>query len=285
MEKTSIKVGILPIPDDAALYIANVKGYFKAEGLTVQPQVIQGGAAALPQVKSGALDISISNYVSTFLAASKGEKVRSVGGLYQATANTFDLMVPKGSPIKTLADLRGKTILVNTINNVGTLAVTATLKTAGLAPTDVHFAEKAFPEMANAVAAGQGDAAWMTEPFITATTAQGFTKLADTMAGETADLPVASWIATEDWVKENPKTLAAFKRAIAKAQQLASTDRKEVEAVLPTYTKIDAATASKITLGVFPTSVDTGTLQKVADLMLAYKYVDKPVDVKAIVVE
>ncbi|WP_214326208.1 ABC transporter substrate-binding protein [Nonomuraea sediminis] len=285
LEKPTIKVGILPIPDDAALFIANSKGYFKQEGLTVQPVVIQGGAAALPQIKSGALDVSISNYVSTFLAASKGEKIRSLGGLYQAAPNTFDLMVGKDSPVKTVADLKGKTILVNTLNNVGTLAVTTTLKAAGLSAGDVKFAEKPFPDMANAVAAGQADAAWMPEPFITATQAQGFTKLADTMVNETADLPVAAWIATDDWVKNNPKTLAAFKRAITKAQQLAASDRKEVEAVLPTYTKIDAATASKITLGVFPVSVDSGKLQKVADLMKEYGYLQAPIDVKTVLTD
>ncbi|MFI6602043.1 ABC transporter substrate-binding protein [Nonomuraea sp. NPDC050536] len=224
--------------------------------------------------------------VSTFLAANRGEKIRSVGGLYQAAPNTFDLMVAKGSPIKTVADLRGKTILVNTLNNVGTLAVITTLKAAGLAATDVKFAEKPFPDMANAVAAGQADAAWMTEPFITATQAQqGFTKLADTMVNETADLPIAAWVATDDWVKNNPKTLAAFKRAISKAQRLAAGDRKEVEAVLPTYTKIDAATASKITLGVFPVSVDAGKLQKVADLMKEYGYLQAPIDVKSVLTD
>ncbi|WP_084961393.1 ABC transporter substrate-binding protein [Thermoactinospora rubra] len=282
LEKTTIKVGALPIPDPAALYVANKKGFFKEEGLTVEPVTIQGGAAALPQIKSGALDISHTNYVSTFLAASKGEKIKIVGDVYQAAPNTFNLMVPKDSPLQSVADLKGKTILVNTLKNIGTLSVEATLKVAGLTAADVKFVEKPFPEMGNALLAGQGDAAWMTEPGITAAQSKlGFRKLADTMSGETENMPIAAWMATEEWVKNNPNTLAAFQRAIAKAQAIVAKDRKEVEAVLPTYTQIDAKTASVITLGSFPTSLNESRLQRVADLMLAYKYIDKPLDVKS----
>ncbi|MDR8410717.1 ABC transporter substrate-binding protein [Nonomuraea sp. 3-1Str] len=285
LEKTTIKVGALPIPDVAPLHIAIAKGYFKDEGLTVEPVVITGGAAAIPMIKSGALDISQGNYVSAFLATSKGEKLKMIADMYQAGPNTFNIMVPKNSPIKTVADLKGKTVLVNNLKNVAQLAVTTQLKVAGLSETDAKFAEKPFPEMANAINSGQADAGWMTEPFITATQTQlGFRKLADTMTGQMEDFPIAGWMATDEWTQKNPKTMAAFQRAIAKAQTLASSDRKEVEKVLPTYTKIDAQTASVITLGSYPSELNENRLQKVADLMLEYKYLESPVAAKSIIV-
>ncbi|WP_326629298.1 ABC transporter substrate-binding protein [Nonomuraea fuscirosea] len=285
LEKTTIKVGALPVPDPAALYIAQAKGFFQAEGLTVEPVTITGGAAALPQIESGALDISQTNYVSTILAAGQGKKIKLVADMYQAAPNTFAIMVAKDSPIQSVANLKGKTVLVNNLRNIATLAVTSQLKAAGLTETDVKFAEKPFPEMGNAINSGQGDAIWITEPFITANkNTLGFRTIADTMTGATADLPIAGWMASEEWAAENPRTLAAFQRAIAKAQQLASSDRKEVEAILPTYTKIDAKTAAAITLGAFPTTLDPARLQKVADLMLEYKYISSPVDVKSMIV-
>ncbi|WP_433438963.1 ABC transporter substrate-binding protein [Nonomuraea sp. CA-141351] len=284
LEKTSIKVGALPIPDAVSLYIANAKGFFKEEGLTVTPVTITGGAAALPQVKSGALDISQTNYVSTFLAASQGEKIKLVGDAYQAGPNTFNIMIPKDSPIKTVADLKGKTVLVNNLHNVATLAVATQLKVAGLKETDVKFAEKPFPEMGQAIMSGQADAGWITEPFITANqSANGFRKLVDTMTGQTENLSIAGWMATEEWSAKYPKTLAAFQRAISKAQQLASSDRKEIETMLPTYTKIDAKTASVITLGTYPSELNANRLQKVADLMLEYGYLKSALDVKTVI--
>ncbi|GGS94193.1 ABC transporter substrate-binding protein [Nonomuraea spiralis] len=284
LEKTTIKVGALPVPDAVSVYLANAKGFFKEEGLTVEPVTITGGAAALPQIQSGALDISQTNYVSTFLAVSQGKKIKLVADMYQAAPNTFNIMVPKDSPIKTVADLKGKTIFVNNLNNIATLAAETQLKVAGLTKDDVKFAEKPFPEQGNAINSGQADAGWMTEPFITANQSVfGFRKLADTMTGQTEDFPIAGWMATEDWVQKYPKTLAAFQRAIAKAQQLASSDRKAIEEALPKYTKIDAKTASVITLGTYPSELNENRLQKVADLMLEYKYLTSPVDVKSVI--
>ncbi|KAB8197971.1 PhnD/SsuA/transferrin family substrate-binding protein [Nonomuraea phyllanthi] len=284
MEKTTIKVGALPIPDPVSLYIAKAKGYFEAEGLTVEPVQITGGAAALPQIESGALDISMTNYVSTFAAVEQGKKIKLVADMYQAGPNMFNIMVPKDSPIKTVADLKGKTIFVNNLHNVATLAVETQLKVAGLTADDVKFAEKPFPEMGNAVNSGQADACWITEPFITANqSAFGFRTLADTMTGQTEELPIAGWMATEEWTKKYPKTLAAFNRAISKAQQAASSDRKEIEKMLPTYTKIDAKTASVITLGTYPSELNANRLQKVADLMLEYGYLKNSIDVKSVI--
>src|SRR5690606_10046274 len=108
LEKTTIKVGVLPIPDPVALFIANKKGFFKEEGLTVEPVIITGGAAAIPQIKNSSLDIAQTNYVSTFAAVERGEKIKLVADMYQAGENTFNIMVPNDSDIKTVADLKGK---------------------------------------------------------------------------------------------------------------------------------------------------------------------------------
>ncbi|MEU6721858.1 ABC transporter substrate-binding protein [Nonomuraea sp. NPDC046802] len=285
LEKAVIKVGTLPVPDAVALYIADARGLFAAEGLTVEPVTITGVTAALPQVESGALDVSQTTYVSTFLAVSKGRKIKLVADMYRAAPGTFTIMVQKNSPIRTVADLKGKTILVNTLGNIATLAVTTQLKAAGLAATDVTFAKKPFPEMGNAITSGQADAGWVTEPFITASSkALGFRTIADTMTGPTAGLPIAGWMASEQWARQNPKTLAAFQRAISKAQQIASSDRKAVEAALPTYTNIDRTTAEAITLGAYPSTLEASRLQKVADLMLEHNYIDAPIDVKSVMV-
>jgi hypothetical protein len=49
--------------------------------------------------------------------------------------------------IRTVADLKGKKVAVNTLNNIGTLAVSATLDAHGLRPQDVNFVEIPFPDM------------------------------------------------------------------------------------------------------------------------------------------
>ncbi|WP_188190779.1 ABC transporter substrate-binding protein [Nonomuraea sp. SYSU D8015] len=283
LEKSTILVGAQPTSYPVALYIAQAEGFFREEGLTVQPVSITG-ADALSHVESGVLDLTQANYVSTFRAVTRGREVKVVADMYQAAPGTFALMVPQDSPIRTVANLKGRTILVNDLRNIATLGVTAQLRAAGLSEADVTFAEMPSPDIGEAVNAGQADAGLVVEPHITANKgALGFRVLADTMTGRTADLPIAGWVATDDWVLRHPKTMAAFQRAISKAQRLASGDRKVIEATLPTYTVIDAKMAAEIALGAYPSRLDPARLQKLADLMLEYKYLRRPIDVTSII--
>ncbi|MBG0828467.1 ABC transporter substrate-binding protein [Planomonospora sp. ID67723] len=283
-EKTEITVGVLPVPDNSAVFIAQQRGFFKEEGLSVKTEIIQGGAAAIPSLLSGTLDVSMTNYVSAFIAAGRGNKIKIITDLYQAGPDVFNIIAAKDSAISSVADLKGKKIAVNTLNNIGTLAVTATLKAGGLTAEDVQFVELPLPNMSGALQKGQIDAAWTTEPFLTGAAKDiGARKIADTMTGPLAGFPIAGLSATSDFTEKYPKTLAAFQRAVAKAQQIVAADRKAVEEVLPTYTKIDAATAAAIRLGTFPTGLDPQRLQRVADVMLEQKYLETAIDAKTIV--
>ncbi|TMR98027.1 ABC transporter substrate-binding protein [Nonomuraea basaltis] len=284
MEKNTIKVGVVPTADAAPLFIALRKGYFTHEGLIVEPQFIVGGAQAVPSLLSDRLDIGQTDYISTFTAVSHGLPLKVVGAMSQAGPGTFGLMAGKNSGIESLKDLKGKKVAVNILNGLATLTVTAMLEDAGMKASDVKFAEVPFPEMVRKLIDRQVDAAWLAEPFLTDGGSRGLLRpVPDTMAGRITDLPVGGWMAADEWREKNPQTLAAFQRAIAKAQQVAAGSRKEVEAVLPTYMKIDAKTAAQTSLGAYPTALDLQRLQRVADLMQQHRYVNRPLDVKSLV--
>ncbi|MEV0592849.1 ABC transporter substrate-binding protein [Nonomuraea cavernae] len=289
LEKSVITVGVVPSADSAPLYLAMAKGYFEREGLTVKATMITGGAAAIPQLKSAALDLTQADYVTALLVQRHDEDVKVIADLYQAAPGAFGLMVKADSRVGTVAGLKGKSIAVNNLLSIGMLASEATLKGAGLTKKDVKFIEVPFPEMERRLAAGEVDAAWLPEPWGTSGQRSGsLRRLADPMTGDLADLPVGGWVAAGTWRAANPATLAAFQRGIAAGQRAAG-DRAEVEAVLPTYLKIDADSAAQTRLGVYPPVMATGKvmderrLQRVADLMRDYGYLKDPLDVKSVV--
>uniref|UniRef100_UPI003F497201 ABC transporter substrate-binding protein n=1 Tax=Nonomuraea sp. CA-252377 TaxID=3240003 RepID=UPI003F497201 len=281
---TAITVGIMPIPDCATIAAAQQKGYFTAEGLRVTTVQVQGGGIALPKLESGELQFAIMNYVAAIQKHSREPGViKLVTDAYQAAPNAFVLMVPGNSPLKTVSDLRGKRIAVLTLNSVGTLTLEAALKVAGLTKHDVHLSEQPVTEMMNLLERGQIDAAWMTEPFISAYYAQhGGRKLADMMTGQTADLPIAGWATSATFAKNHPSTVLAFQRAMQRAQADVAADRGLIARLLPTYTKIDTDAAASITIGIFPLDLAPSRIQKVADLMLEYDYLADALDVRPI---
>lgn len=284
LEKSEITVGMMTIVDCASVQLAITKGLFKAEGLTVKTQTIQGGAAGIPLLKSGRLDFSFGNNVSTILAAVKdpGFKPKIVAEGYNGAPKSLSLMVRKDSPYHTVKDLAGKKIGVNTKGNISTLLTRAAGRPQGVEfDENTSFVEVAPPAMEQALKSKSVDAVQAIEPFGTQMEQSiGARMVADLTSGPTADFPIASYATTEKFAKENPKTVAAFQRAMIKAQAMAA-DRKVVEEILPTYAKgIDSKVASTMAIGTFPTTLNANRIQRVADLMLQFGYLEERVDVK-----
>lgn len=285
-EKTDIIVGTIPVVDTAPLQIAVARGLFKEEGLNVTLQTLAGGAEAIPKLKGGAIDISFGNYVSFLSAtAKKVVDLRIVADGFQSAPKTHVIMVPKGSAITSPADLKDKKIAVNTKRNIATLLVRVAAKANNVElDEDKNFVEVPFPGMEAALSAGQVDAALVVEPFGTFIGQKiGATVIWDTSQGPTADFPIAGYASTATFAQENPKTVAKFQRAIAKAQGLAA-DRNSVVAIIPKYTQIDQNAAASLAIGVFPTTLDASRLQRVADSMREYGLLTDALDVKSIVV-
>ncbi|WP_238598396.1 ABC transporter substrate-binding protein [Saccharothrix sp. ALI-22-I] len=289
VEKAKITLGLLPILDVASVHVAIKKGYFQEEGLEVEPKIIQGGAAAIPGLIEGSLDITFGNWVS-FITAESKQAAKAVDGLklindgYQAKPEMFLILAKADSSIKSPKDLEGKTIAINTFKNIAELTAKATLQANDVDPAKVTFKEFPFPDMEAAVQNGTVDAAFMVEPFISkAQRVSGQITVLDAASGPTAAIPIAGYGTTGKFVKENPNTVAAFQRAMAKGQRDAA-DRPFVEPLLVEYAKVDKETASLVHFGEFPTTLDATRLQRVATLMRTYGLLENDFDVKPMLV-
>src|SRR4051812_24012618 len=147
------------------------KGFFAKEGLKIDLQTSQGGATTVPALISGKIQVAGSNVVSLLIAASKGLPVEAIApgtSAHGAGQKDFGaLMVAKGSPVHDVKALAGKTVAVNTLNNIAEVVVKASLKKSGVDPESVKLREIDFPEMGAALAKGDVDAAFLIEPFVT----------------------------------------------------------------------------------------------------------------------
>jgi NitT/TauT family transport system substrate-binding protein len=286
--KTDLLIGQYPGADSAPLFIAMERGFFKEEGLTVKQEPIQAPQAVLGKLSNGSMDVVLGSYATILSIQEAGtEKFKYIADSYQGAAGAFGVMVKKGSPIKQVSDLKGKKIGTNALVGLGVLTMNPHMKIAGLDPAnkdDIQYVEVPTTNWLSSLDKGDVDAVWMTDPYVSQAKKElGATMLLDTMSGPTDGLPITGWAATEKWVTENPKTLAAFQRAMAKAQNIAATDRAAVTKILPTFTKIPAETASTINLGNYPTSLSAQRIQRVADLMLDAGMLKQKMDVSSMI--
>ncbi|MEV0825625.1 ABC transporter substrate-binding protein [Nonomuraea rubra] len=280
LEKTQLLVGVVPVPSSASLFIAEKRGFFKEEGLTVKTEIIQAPTAVMPKIVNGSMDAFMTSYVVLMTINDSGAaKLKLFQHTMGGAPNVSGVVVAKGSPIKTVADLKGKTVGVNVLKALGQTVTNAHLQEAGVKPEEVKFVPVPFADQLGALSTGKVDAAWLVEPFLSAAKKSGSTQIVDTTSGVTEGVPIDGWGVTEQWLTKYPKTAAAFHRALAKAQEVAGADRRAIDEVVPTYTQIPADTAAAMTLGTFTMEPDRTSVQKLADLMHGYGYLKAKVDV------
>ena len=176
-------------------------------------------------------------------------------------SNNQDIMVLPDSNIKTVSELEGKRIAVNVTQNIGQLLVSSVLSDNAVPVNNVHFVPVQFPDMVKALQQHQVDAMWAPEPFITeAEENAGAVPLADSNQGTTENLPISGYMVTASWLKKNPNTAAAFRRAILKAQAIAATDPAAIQQGMEAFAKVPAKTASIEASPQFPTQSNAALL-------------------------
>jgi NitT/TauT family transport system substrate-binding protein len=270
-EKTRLNVAGLAVVDDAPLYIAAAKGLFKKEGLDVHVTTLTQSTQAIPGLLRGDIDIDLGgNYVSFLQAAAKGAiKLRILADGFHCAPNVVPVLTMPGSRLRRPADLKGRKIAVNIPNNVQSMLVDAVLRSRGVDVSTIRYVQVPFPDMAAALQKGQVDAASAVQPFASAQRRTLHArKVVDSCTGPTKHVPLSGAFATEEFVRKNPKTVAAFQRAYRAAARMAA-NRALVVRTLPTYTKINASAAKGIAFGTYPTTLSAAPIQRVADLMRA----------------
>lgn len=283
-ETTEITVGVQPFAEVSAFYLAVQEGLFEDEGLTVTPEVAAGGGAGLiPGLVSGDLQFAYSNYVSVVQAASRGLPLRvvrendrpGVQGLYSLPA----------SGITSPADLAGKKVAINGLGNIMELTTRAALDENGVDPDSVSFVELPPADFLSAMKLGNVDAAWLVEPFVSIGTKTEQAQLVlDVFDGPTAELPVAGWVAAEQFTAENPETVAAFQRAMDQALQMAADDPSLVAGILPTYTQLTPEVAAGLNPISFAVDNQPGDISQVEELMREYGITEDEVDTDELIV-
>lgn len=271
VEHAHVTVFAQQVVDDAPFWIALKDGFFEAEGLSLTVKPLAKTTLGIAGLRSGQEDFVVGGNFPTMLQAyASGQlDVRIVAEGYQGAPNVMEVLALPSSHITDAAGLEHKTVAVNLAGGIQTLTLDAVLRADNVNPATVRYVVVPFPLMAAALKAQQIDAADMLEPFMTeAELGDGAMPIVDQLTGPTAGFPISGVFTTEAFAKKNPGTVAAFQRAIFRAQAFADTNRAAVEKILPTYIKgVSPTVAAMVNLGDFPTGLDPVPLQRVADLM------------------
>ena len=251
------------------------------QGVGVKWTEFPAGPVLLEGLNVGSIDFGTVGEAPPIFAQAAGANLVYVGNEPASPASEA-IVVPKGSSLRTLADLKGKKVALNKGSNVHYLLLKA-LEKAGVAYADI---QPVFLPPADARAAferGSVDAWAIWDPFLAAAEKQlGARVLAD---GKGLVANYQFYLASRTYAEKNPEILRIVLDEVAKVDDWGRNNPDEVATILSAQTGLSkdvvALAASRYAYGVKPVSVDViASQQRVADAFSSLKLIPKPIIVK-----
>ena len=212
-----LRVGIIPISTNAPYYAADKFGYFTAGNVAVQAEVIRGGAAAIPAMMGGSMDVVFSNSTSIAQAIARGLDLRLILAgtiIGNKPPDPGAILKRKGDPLHTGKDLEGKIVAVNTLRDVIWMTVTAWITATGGDLSKVQIIELGLPAMVDAIKQKRVDAALIIDPYLTVALDDPVIELLDWPLSKVfPGGPMAFFTVSGAMTQQRPNDIRAFIRA------------------------------------------------------------------------
>lgn len=267
-----VKAGVIAILDVAPIYLGKEKGFFSKRNIELTLETAQGGSAIAPSVLSGQYQFGFSNVVSLLLAKSQNAPLKAVANGVNSTGDPkadFGGIVVKDPAITSPKQLEGKKVATNALKNIVDTSVKDIVKNDGGDPNKVSFVELAFPDMGAQLDAGNVQAIFVVEPFLSAAKAKGWRTIGS-YADVDPNLCVALYFTSQQQIQSNPDLVKRFTEAMNESLTYANSHPDEVRAALGTYTQITEQVRKSLTLPKWPAEIDKDAVNKLADLSVTY---------------
>ena len=292
-ELSVVKIGYTPLIYAQPTFVAIEKGFFEEVGIKPDVTRFENSTQIVNSVISGSLDFcAITPVLSVLASESKVDQADSLFKMYyynlDSTKHPISFMlVKKGSKIKELKDLKGKTIGVFPGNILSRVSTKLLLKDLMDINRDIKFQDVGPQIQGQAIQSGQIDAMFCLEPFATITLEKGLADILYTAPQLSIFEPLAGGcgIMSTRFVKQNPKIARKFEEAIQKATDFIRKDESYAKKVLVKYTPLTEVIASKVRQPEYKTSreMDGTLLQSEYDVLLREGVLKKPMDTKKLI--
>jgi len=255
-----------------------------AQGVAVKWTEFPAGPVLLEGLNVGSIDFGTVGEAPPIFAQAAGANLVYVANEPPAPRSEA-IVVPKGSGLKSVADLKGSKVALNKGSNVHYLLVRA-LEKAGLKYGDISTVFLPPADARAAFERGSVDAWVIWDPFLAAAEKQlGARVLAD---GTGLVSNHQFYLAARPYAERNPEIVRLVIEELAKVDDWGRANPKEAAAVLTAQTGLDAATVDlaveRYSYGVRPISPQVvAEQQRIADVFAQLKLIPKPLRIADIV--
>lgn len=214
-EPVTLKINYSAIPPHLIPAIFMKKDLIKHEGKSYKIKFVftRGSAIVMQALAANEMDLGVLSSIAFVHGIQNGKQpFRAIGDLVEDGPQfTSRFAVKKGSPIKTVEDLKGHSLAINAFGGALDMGARLMLKKHGLVPgRDVTIVEAKFPAMHAMLTSGKVDCAVFIAPFWYPAEKAGDVTPLFTMKQSLGDSQFLFWVATEQTLKKNHDALVDF---------------------------------------------------------------------------
>lgn len=237
-EPVRIRVGWVTAPAQFTPVLFEKKEILRHYGKTyvMEPMHFRGSPPQITALAARELEVAAlapSSLASTVQNARLD--IRVIADVFQDGApGKFSITygVRADSPVRTVADLKGKTLATNAIGGAVDVAARVMLRKHGLDDKrDVNIVEVRFPAMEATLREGKVEAVTLTQPFYHAAMARGGIRPLFTMRDAMGISQMIFWTARADFIAQHREALVDFLEDTIRALRWYTDARNRDEAV------------------------------------------------------
>jgi NitT/TauT family transport system substrate-binding protein len=180
-DPVSLEIGMLKLTSSAPMFIGLEKGFFKEVNIDAQPKWFDAAQPIAVATASGSVDVGATGITaSLYNMVAGGQKLVIVAdkGREEKGYSSTALMVPSDSPVKTVADLKGKKVGITQTGSTYHYMIGQLLDKSGLSLKDIQLVPlNTISGLMESLKSKQVDAVMLNEPNITAVLKDGYGKV------------------------------------------------------------------------------------------------------------
>lgn len=223
------------------LILAESQGFYKDEGIAVT--MIVGGTPpnVVSQVATGAVNLGANGCDSEIVAIAHQLPIKIIAPMF--SVNPYSLVVAPS--IKTWADLKGKSVMLATKQDVTAIAFSAMAAAHNLKLDDFSIVISGnSTERIAGLNSGNVQGAMLNEPYDLAAEAAG-DRILGSAVDTTKDWAFACIFANTGWAEKNRSLVVKFLRAVHRGMQYGYAHKAASVAALVASAHIDPAIAAR----------------------------------------
>lgn len=225
----TVEIGLVGSPNAAEweMYVGVHQGFFAADGIKLDIIYVPTASSVMQQLASGSLDLVDTSAPAPIDAIAHGAAVAIIR--ITEAVPPYDMVAD--DKVKTIKDLKGKTVVLGSLVNITHVYLERVLQSAGLKDSDIDITTVGNTAgRFAALKSGSADAAMLAPPINFVAEASGFHNIGSLMEFA-KDLPFGAADVSLSYARQHRDVVVRFLDAVNKSIAWFNTDANRAAAI------------------------------------------------------